>query len=158
MTVDEALERFWNVPRVRRHLDVLRDVGLGYIRLGQSSRTLSGGEAQRIKLASELCRPATGSTIYLLDEPTVGLHPADVRLLLEMLNRLVESGNTVVVIEHDLSVIAQADHVIDLGPEGGDAGGQVVAVGTPAHVARYPESHTGRYLLSLIDRITSGES
>lgn len=156
MTVDEALEHFKNVPRIRRHLVVLRDVGLGYIRLGQSSRTLSGGEAQRIKLAAELCRPATGSTIYLLDEPTVGLHPADVRLLLEVLNRLIESGNTVVVIEHDLSVIAQADHVIDLGPEGGDGGGEVVATGTPASIARCPESHTGRYLQEHIDRITAG--
>ena len=155
MTVDEAVEHFRNVPRVRRHLDVLRDVGLGYIRLGQSSRTLSGGEAQRIKLAAELCRPATGNTIYLLDEPTVGLHPTDVRLLLEVLNRLIEAGNTVVVIEHDLSVIAQADHVIDLGPEGGDAGGAVVVTGTPASVARCAESHTGRYLQQQIERITA---
>ncbi|MDP6349045.1 MAG: excinuclease ABC subunit UvrA [Chloroflexota bacterium] len=155
MTVDEAVEHFKNVPRVRRHLDVLRDVGLGYIRLGQSSRTLSGGEAQRIKFAAELCRPATGSTIYLLDEPTVGLHPTDVRLLLEVLNRLIEAGNTVVVIEHDLSVIAQADHVIDLGPEGGEAGGAVVVTGTPASVARCPDSHTGRYLQQQIERITA---
>ena len=155
MTAEEALEHFDRMPRIRTYLRVLCEVGLGYIRLGQRSTGLSGGEAQRIKLAAELCRPATGDTLYLFDEPTVGLHPADVAMLLEVLNKLVEAGNTVVVIEHDLGVIGQADHVIDLGPEGGEAGGYVVAVGTPTEVSRNSESHTGFYLKELIERITA---
>ena len=145
-TAEEALERFKAVPSVARHLQTLVDVGLGYVRLGQPAPTLSGGEAQRVKLASELQRRSTGSTVYVLDEPTTGLHFEDVRRLLEVLQRLVAAGNTVVVIEHNLDVIKVADHVLDLGPEGGDRGGQVVATGTPEQVALVEESHTGRFL------------
>jgi excinuclease ABC subunit A len=146
MTVDEALEHFQNVPAIRRKLQTVSDVGLGYIQMGQASTTLSGGEAQRVKLARELARPSTGKTVYLLDEPTTGLHFADVQKLLEVLNRLVDAGNTVIVIEHNLDVIKTADWVIDLGPEGGDEGGELVAEGTPEAVAGVAESHTGRYL------------
>jgi excinuclease ABC subunit A len=146
MTVEEALDFFQNLPKLRRKLETLRDVGLGYIKLGQSSTTLSGGEAQRVKLATELSKRATGGTIYILDEPTTGLHTADVQMLLEVLQRLVEAGNTVVVIEHNLDVIKTADYLIDLGPEGGNAGGQVVCTGTPEEVARCEASYTGRYL------------
>jgi len=150
MTVSEAVEFFKPIPRVARKLDTLHGVGLDYIRLGQPATTLSGGEAQRIKLAAELSRRSTGRTLYILDEPTTGLHFADVEKLLDVLNRLVDTGNTVVVIEHNLDVIKTADYVIDLGPEGGDAGGRVVAAGTPEEVARVPESHTGRFLQKVL--------
>jgi excinuclease ABC subunit A len=145
MTVAEALEHFENVPRIRRMLQTLYDVGLDYIKLGQSAVTLSGGEAQRVKLAKELSRPGTGKTIYLLDEPTTGLHFDDIRKLLTVLNRLVDKGNTVLVIEHNLDIIKTADWIVDLGPEGGDRGGHVVAAGTPEEIAGSP-SHTGRIL------------
>lgn len=146
MTVDEACEFFENVPRILRKIETLRDVGLGYIRLGQPSTTLSGGEAQRIKLATELSRRGTGKTIYVLDEPTTGLHFADVHRLVDILRRLSEGGNTVVVIEHNLDVIKTADYIIDMGPEGGAGGGTVIASGTPEEVAKIPQSYTGQYL------------
>ncbi|MEW6683968.1 MAG: excinuclease ABC subunit UvrA [Nitrospirota bacterium] len=146
MTVEQALEFFAAIPAIKHKLDTLRDVGLDYIRLGQAATTLSGGEAQRIKLSKELSRRATGNTLYILDEPTTGLHFADIQRLLDVLNRLVEAGNTVVVIEHNLDVIRNADHVIDLGPEGGDGGGDVVAAGTPHDVSRVARSFTGRFL------------
>jgi excinuclease ABC subunit A len=144
MTVEEALEFMANVAALRRPLQTLHDVGLDYVHLGQSATTLSGGEAQRIKLARELSRKSTGRTLYLLDEPTTGLHFADVQKLLEVLSRLVDAGNSVVVIEHHPDVIKTADHVIDLGPEGGEKGGRIVAEGTPEEIAQCPESHTGR--------------
>ncbi len=150
LSVEEAMEFFASVPRVRRILRTLADVGLGYIRLGQPATTLSGGEAQRVKLAAELCRVATGRTFYILDEPTTGLHFSDVEKLLRVLQRLVDRGNTVVVIEHNLDVIKSSDHIIDLGPEGGDRGGEVVCTGTPEEVARCPASHTGRFLRPLL--------
>jgi excinuclease ABC subunit A len=150
LTVGEALEFFESQPRIRSRLEILNDVGLGYIHLGQSATTLSGGEAQRVKLATELAKRDTGRTLYILDEPTTGLHFEDVRLLLTVLHRLVDRGNTVVVIEHNLDVVKTADWVIDLGPEGGAAGGRVVAEGTPEAVARVPESHTGRFLAALL--------
>ena len=150
MTVDEAVVFFENQPRIRPRLDTLRDVGLGYIRLGQPATTLSGGEAQRVKLARELARRATGRTFYILDEPTVGLHMADVERLLFVLSRLVDAGNTVVIIEHNLDVIKSADWVVDLGPEGGDAGGRIIAAGTPEQVALAPESYTGQFLRPLL--------
>lgn len=146
MTVDEACEFFANVPRILRKIETLRDVGLGYIKLGQPSTTLSGGEAQRIKLATELSRRGTGKTIYVLDEPTTGLHFADVHRLVDILRRLSEGGNTVVVIEHNLDVIKTADYIIDMGPEGGAGGGTVIARGTPEEVAKIPQSYTGQYL------------
>jgi excinuclease ABC subunit A len=147
MTVSEALGFFEPVPSIRTKLQTLHDVGLDYIRLGQAATTLSGGEAQRVKLATELSRRATGRTLYILDEPTTGLHFADIRRLLEVLGQLVEQGNTVVIIEHNLDVIKTADWVIDLGPEGGDEGGRVVAVGTPEDMARQAEkSYTGQFL------------
>jgi excinuclease ABC subunit A len=152
MTVDEALEFFQPIPTVRRKLQTLRDVGLGYITLGQSSTTLSGGEAQRVKLATELSKVQTGRTLYILDEPTTGLHFEDIRMLLDVLHRLVDRGNTVVVIEHQLDVIKTADWVIDLGPEGGELGGEVVAAGTPEAVARVKNSFTGRVLRPLLNR------
>ncbi len=151
MTVEEALEFFEPIPTVRRKLQTLHDVGLGYVRLGQSSTTLSGGEAQRVKLATELSKVQTGKTLYILDEPTTGLHFEDIRLLLDVLHRLVERGNTVVVIEHQLDVIKTADWIIDLGPEGGEAGGTVVAAGTPEAVAKVKNSPTGRFLQPLLD-------
>ncbi|MGH7565460.1 MAG: excinuclease ABC subunit UvrA [Gemmatimonadota bacterium] len=157
MTVEEALELFRNVPKVRRKLKTLDDVGLGYITLGQSATTLSGGEAQRVKLASELAKVATGSTFYILDEPTTGLHFEDVRMLLGVLHKLVDRGNTVVVIEHNLDVIKTADWVIDLGPDGGDRGGRVVAAGTPEDVARSEESHTAAYVRDALDRAAAAE-
>ncbi len=156
MTVDEALRQFGNVPGIRRTLKTLADVGLGYIRMGQASTTLSGGEAQRVKLARELARPNTGKTVYLLDEPTTGLHVADVARLLDVLNRIVDAGNTVIVIEHNLDVIRTADWIIDLGPEGGENGGCLVAEGTPEEVARVDASHTGRFLRKLLDPGNSG--
>jgi excinuclease ABC subunit A len=152
MSVDEGLEFFQNIPPIKRHMQTLSEVGLGYVRLGQPAPTLSGGEAQRIKLSSELHKRATGNTIYVLDEPTTGLHFEDVRKLLAVLQRLVASGNTVVVIEHNLDVIKTADHIIDMGPEGGDQGGMVVATGTPEHIAADPASHTGRFLAEVLER------
>ncbi len=151
MTVEEALDFFQPIPIIRRKLKTLHDVGLGYVTLGQSSTTLSGGEAQRVKLATELSKVQTGKTLYILDEPTTGLHFEDIRLLLDVLHRLVERGNTVVVIEHQLDVIKTADWIIDLGPEGGDAGGAIVAAGTPEQVAKVKESPTGRFLRPLLD-------
>ncbi|MBQ2178742.1 MAG: ATP-binding cassette domain-containing protein, partial [Oscillospiraceae bacterium] len=150
MTAEEALEFFRDLPKIATKLQTLCDVGLGYIRLGQSSTTLSGGEAQRVKLATELSRRATGRTIYILDEPTTGLHTDDVKKLLEVLQRLVDSGNTVLVIEHNLDVIKCADHIIDLGPEGGSGGGTVVATGTPEQVAAVTASYTGQYLRKVL--------
>ena len=150
MTVDEAVEFFAPLPKLRNKLETLRDVGLGYVKLGQPSTELSGGEAQRVKLATELSKVATGRTIYILDEPTTGLHADDVRRLLEVLQQLVEKGNTVVVIEHNLDVIKCADHIIDLGPEGGDGGGTIVAAGTQEEVAACPESYTGQYLKRML--------
>jgi excinuclease ABC subunit A len=146
LTVEEALDVFEHIPILNRKLTTLKDVGLGYIHLGQQATTLSGGEAQRIKLASELSRVSTGKTIYILDEPTTGLHFADVSMLLDVLARLVENGNTVLVIEHNMDVIKSADYIIDLGPDGGDRGGTVVATGTPEEVAKVKKSYTGQYL------------
>ncbi len=156
MTVDEAVPYFSAVSRIHDRLKILREVGLGYIRLGQQATTLSGGEAQRIKLSKELARRATGRTLYILDEPTTGLHFEDVRKLLEVLHALVEQGNTVVVIEHNLEVIKTADWILDLGPEGGDGGGRIVAQGTPEAIAAHPESHTGRFLAPLLAREKAG--
>ncbi|MDA8201266.1 MAG: excinuclease ABC subunit A, partial [Chloroflexi bacterium] len=153
MTVEEALELFSAVPQIRNRLQTLNDVGLGYIHLGQPATTLSGGEAQRVKLATELSRRATGRTVYVLDEPTTGLHFADVEKLLQVLHRLVDAGNTVIVIEHNLDVIKTADWVVDLGPEGGARGGTVVAEGTPEQIAEVPGSATGEYL----GRVLRGE-
>jgi excinuclease ABC subunit A len=146
LTVADGLDFFSAQGRIVDRLELLNDVGLGYLHLGQSATTLSGGEAQRVKLATELAKRDTGRTLYILDEPTTGLHFEDVRLLLEVLHRLVDKGNSVLVIEHNLDVIKTADWVIDLGPEGGDGGGQVVAAGTPEELAKTPASHTGRYL------------
>jgi excinuclease ABC subunit A len=146
MTIEEAAEHFENIPAIKRKLDTLLRVGLGYIKLGQSSTTLSGGEAQRIKLTRELSKKCTGKTIYLLDEPTTGLHFHDVKKLISVLNRLVAKGNTVVVIEHNLDVIKSADYIIDLGPEGGNAGGEIIAEGTPEEVSTVQGSYTARFL------------
>ena len=151
MTVEEALIFFENVPSIKRKIQTLYDVGLSYIRLGQPSTELSGGEAQRIKLAAELSKRSTGKTIYILDEPTTGLHFADVHKLVEILKRLSEGGNTVVVIEHNLDVIKTADYIIDIGPEGGDKGGTVVAQGTPEEVAQSPVSYTGKYVKKYLE-------
>ena len=150
MPVEEALEFFKHIPKIKRRLQALHDVGLDYIRLGQPATTLSGGEAQRVKLATELAKIATGRTLYILDEPTTGLHFADVQRLLEMLDRLVEQGNTVVVIEHNLDVIKTADRIIDLGPEGGEEGGTIVASGTPEEVAATAGSYTGSFLAKIV--------
>ena len=150
MTVEEALEFFANIPGIKRKLQTLHDVGLGYIRLGQPATTLSGGEAQRVKLSSELQKKQTGKTFYILDEPTTGLHFEDVKQLLAVLQRLVDAGNTVLVIEHNLDVIKSADRIIDLGPDGGDRGGRIVATGTPEEVARIPESYTGQFLSRML--------
>lgn len=150
MTVEEANQFFTDIPRIADTLQVLQDVGLGYIQLGQSATTLSGGEAQRVKLASELARRGRGGTMYILDEPTTGLHIADIQKLLGVLNRLVGHGHSVVVIEHNLDVVKTADWVIDLGPEGGAGGGTLIAAGTPEAIADVPESHTGRYLKPLL--------
>ena len=150
MSIEEAGKFFENVPAISRYLKTLNDVGLGYVRLGQSAPTLSGGEAQRVKLATELQRRSTGRTIYVLDEPTTGLHFEDVRKLLIVLNRLVDTGNTVVVIEHNLDVIKSSDWVIDLGPEGGARGGEVLTVGTPEDVAKIKSSYTGKFLAEVL--------
>jgi len=149
MTVDEGVEFFANIPALNRKLRTLYDVGLGYIKIGQSSTTLSGGEAQRVKLSTELSKRATGKTIYVLDEPTTGLHIADVEKLIEVLQKLVNTGNTVIVIEHNLDMIKTADYIIDLGPEGGAGGGEVIAAGTPEEIAADPRSYTGQYLKKL---------
>ena len=151
MTVEEGLKFFENLPKIKRKLQTLFDVGLGYIKIGQSSTTLSGGEAQRVKLATELARRATGKTVYILDEPTTGLHSADVHKLIEVLRRLVDGGNTVIVIEHNLDVIKTADYVIDLGPDGGDKGGNIVVAGTPEEVAKNKNSYTGEYLKKILE-------
>ncbi len=151
MTVEEALPFFENLPRLNKRIQTLKDVGLGYVKLGQPSTTLSGGEAQRVKLATELSKQSTGSTVYILDEPTTGLHTADVHQLVEVLQRFVDKGNTVVVIEHNLDVIKTADYIIDLGPEGGSGGGTVVCTGTPEEVAAHPESYTGKYLKNVLE-------
>jgi excinuclease ABC subunit A len=151
MSVEEAVTFFEAVPTIRRQLQTLFDVGLGYIKLGQPAPTLSGGEAQRVKLAEELSKRATGRTLYILDEPTTGLHFDDVNKLLGVLSRLVDAGNTVIVIEHNLDVVKTADWIIDLGPEGGDRGGEIVAEGAPEHVASVPESYTGKFLREVLD-------
>ena len=153
MTIDEAIEHFANVPRLVKKLQVISDVGLGYIKLGQPATTLSGGEAQRVKLATELTRPSTGKTLYILDEPTTGLHAADIDRLLKILQRLVDGGDTVIVIEHNLDVIKTADYIIDLGPEGGNLGGNVVATGTPEEIAKVENSYTGQFLKSILGRV-----
>jgi excinuclease ABC subunit A len=150
MSVEEAVDFFRHIPKIRRKMQALHDVGLDYIRLGQPATTLSGGEAQRVKLATELAKVATGRTLYILDEPTTGLHFADVQRLLEMLQRLVDQGNSVVVIEHNIDVIKVADRIIDLGPEGGEEGGKIVAAGTPEDVAAVPASYTGRFLADVV--------
>jgi len=152
MTVEQAAEFFKNVPTIARKLDTLVDVGLGYIHLGQPATTFSGGEAQRIKLASELSRRSTGKTLYILDEPTTGLHSADVKRLLSILQQLIEGGNTMIIIEHNLDVVKTADYIIDMGPEGGSGGGQVVAEGTPEQVAAVKNSFTGEYLKQLLKK------
>ncbi|MBB5335620.1 excinuclease ABC A subunit [Pectinatus brassicae] len=150
MIVDEAVEFFQNIPRLARQLQTLQDVGLGYMQLGQSATTLSGGEAQRIKLATELSKRSTGKTLYILDEPTTGLHTADIHKLMDVLQRLVDNGDTVVVIEHNLDVIKTADHIIDLGPEGGDKGGTIVAQGTPEEIVKVKKSYTGQFLAPVL--------
>lgn len=152
MTVEDALEFFGNIPRIQRKIQTLYDVGLGYVKLGQPSTQLSGGEAQRIKLAYELSKRSTGKTLYILDEPTTGLHTADIHKLLTILDRLVDGGNTIVVIEHNLDVIKRADHIVDLGPEGGDRGGTIIAQGTPEHIAEVKESYTGQFLSKILER------
>ena len=152
MTVEEALSFFDSIPKIKNKLQTLYDVGLSYVQLGQSSTTLSGGEAQRVKLATELSRKSTGKTMYILDEPTTGLHTADVHRLVDILQRLTDGGNTVVVIEHNLDVIKTADYIIDLGPEGGNGGGTVVACGTPEEITQCDKSYTGRYLKKYLNR------
>ena len=152
MTVEDAVVFFENIPKIKRKLQTLYDVGLGYVTLGQPATTLSGGEAQRVKLASELHRRSNGKTFYILDEPTTGLHADDISRLLVVLKRLVENGDTVLVIEHNLDVIKTADYIIDLGPEGGDRGGTIVATGTPEEVAEAPGSYTGKYLKPILER------
>ena len=151
MTVEEGVEFFKNIPKISRKLETLFDVGLGYIKIGQSSTELSGGEAQRVKLATELSKRSTGKTIYILDEPTTGLHVADIHKLIKVLDQLVEGGNTVVVIEHNLDVIKTADYIIDLGPEGGDKGGTIVTIGTPEEVAKVKKSYTGKFLKKVLE-------
>ena len=146
MTVEEALKFFENIPKIKSKIQTLYDVGLGYIKLGQPSTTLSGGEAQRVKLATELSKKATGKTLYILDEPTTGLHIADVHKLVNILQRLVDTGNSIIVIEHNLDLIKTADYIIDLGPEGGEKGGQIIAVGTPEQITRNDQSYTGKFL------------
>ena len=152
MSADEALDFFAKVPKIHSKLSTICSVGLGYLTLGQPATTLSGGEAQRIKLAKELSRTDTGSTLYILDEPTTGLHFADVKQLMEVINRLVDQGNSVVMIEHNLDVILQSDYIIDLGPEGGTKGGTIIATGTPEEIANVEKSHTGYFIKDLLDR------
>lgn len=152
MTVEEALEFFDKIPRIKSKIQTLYDVGLGYIKLGQPSTTLSGGEAQRVKLATELSKKATGKTLYILDEPTTGLHIADVHRLVDILQRLVDTGNTIIVIEHNLDLIKTCDHIIDLGPEGGDKGGQVVGIGTPEQIVKNEKSYTGKFLKKYLEK------
>ena len=152
MTVEESLEYFANIPRIKNKIQTLYDVGLGYIKLGQPSTTLSGEEAQRVKLATELSKKATGKTLYILDEPTTGLHIADVHRLVDILQRLVDTGNTIIVIEHNLDLIKTADYIIDLGPEGGDAGGEIIAVGTPEQICKNERSYTGRFLKKYLEK------
>jgi excinuclease ABC subunit A len=152
MTAEEADEFFQAIPSIHQKLRTLCDVGLGYIKLGQSATTLSGGEAQRIKLAKELSKKGTGKTIYILDEPTTGLHFADIQRLLDILNRLTDRGNTIIVIEHNMEVIKSADYIIDLGPEGGEGGGQVIAEGTPEEISSIPHSYTGQYLKKALSK------
>jgi excinuclease ABC subunit A len=152
MTVEESLEFFTHIPVIHQKLKTLSDVGLGYVHLGQSATTLSGGEAQRVKLATELSRRATGRTLYILDEPTTGLHVDDVKRLLGVINQLVDKGNTVLVIEHNLDIIKSADWIIDLGPEGGNRGGELVASGTPRDVAKIKGSYTGKYLADIFGK------
>jgi excinuclease ABC subunit A len=150
MTVEEALQLFENIPQIKSKLKTLNEVGLGYIQLGQSATTLSGGEAQRIKLSAELSKRATGRTFYILDEPTTGLHFADIDKLLNVLHKLVDAGNTVLIIEHNLDVIKTADHIIDLGPEGGEKGGYIVTEGTPESITKSKRSYTGSYLVPFL--------
>ena len=158
MTVEEGAEFFAAVPSVRDKLVTLERVGLGYIKVGQQANTLSGGEAQRIKLAKELSKRATGRTLYILDEPTTGLHFHDIAKLLEVLHELVDSGNTVVVIEHNLEVVKTTDYVLDIGPEGGDGGGELIAAGTPEDIVNEPRSYTGQFLKELLGRRQQGKS
>ncbi len=153
MTIEEAVTFFENVPSIKRKMDTLHDVGLSYLKLGQPSTTMSGGEAQRIKLATELSKRGTGNTIYILDEPTTGLHFEDVHKLIEMLKKLTEGGNTVLVIEHNLDVIKTADYILDIGPEGGDKGGTLVACGTPEEIAKNAKSHTGKYIDKILKKL-----
>jgi excinuclease ABC subunit A len=152
MTIEEAADFFKPIPQVARKLDTLLSVGLGYVKLGQSALTLSGGEAQRVKLALELSKRSTGKTLYMLDEPTTGLHFADVKQLMEVIQRLTDQGNTVIMIEHNLDVLLQSDHIIDLGPEGGDRVGELVIAGTPEKVASCAKSYTGKYLKEIMNR------
>ena len=152
MTVDDAVEFFSAIPKIYKKMVTLQEVGLGYIRLGQAATTLSGGEAQRVKLATELARRSTGKTLYILDEPTTGLHAEDIRKLLDVLQKLVDGGDTVIVIEHNLDVIKVADHIIDLGPEGGNRGGTIVATGTPEQIAKVNESYTGKFLGPVLEQ------
>ena len=151
MTVEEALEFFANIPKIKQKMQTLYDVGLGYIKLGQSSTTLSGGEAQRIKLATELSKRATGKTLYILDEPTTGLHMADVHKLIDILQRLVDTGNSIIVIEHNLDLIKTSDYIIDLGPDGGDKGGEIIACGTPEQIIKNERSYTGQFLKKYLE-------
>lgn len=151
MTVEEGVGFFQNIPKISKKLETLFDVGLGYIKIGQSSTELSGGEAQRVKLATELSKRSTGKTVYILDEPTTGLHTADIHKLIKVLNQLVEGGNTVIVIEHNLDVIKTADYIIDLGPEGGDKGGTILTTGTPEEVSKVKKSYTGQFLKKVLE-------
>ncbi len=152
LTVNQALDFMGNVPPIHQKLETLRDVGLGYLQLGQPANTLSGGEAQRIKLGRELGKSSMGRTLYILDEPTTGLHFEDIKKLLDVLNRLTDAGNTVITIEHNLDVVKSTDYIIDLWPEGGDLGGEVVAKGTPEQISLVPQSHTGQYLRTMLNR------
>ena len=150
MTVEEALTFFSSIPKIKNKLQTLYDVGLSYVTLGQAATTLSGGEAQRVKIATELLKKSTGKTLYILDEPTTGLHPSDVKVLINVIGRLAEGGNTVIIIEHNLDVIKTADYIIDLGPEGGSRGGEIVCEGTPEEVSKNKKSYTGQFLAPLL--------